>query len=399
MHVPGDLLDLILLVLVAAFAVSGYRQGFIIGALSFAGFLIGAVIGALFAPRIASSITSNPAQQALIAVVAVFVAAMIGQLITSAIGAALRSRVTWRPVTYLDAAGGAVVSVVSVLLIAWLVGSAMENAPFPTITTQVNNSIVLRAVDHVMPSAAQTMFSDFRRLLESGPYPEVFGGLGLESPLSVGAPNSKYLSYPAIRRDEPSIVKVRGTAPSCSREIEGSGFVISPDHVLTNAHVVAGVTVGPDVYAPGGGAYSAHVVFFDPKGDIAVLYVPGLHVPPLQFNAQVGVGANAVVAGYPEDHSFTLRPAKVGAIQDATAPDIYQNAFVTHQIYALRALIQPGNSGGPLIDPESGKIDGVVFAAAVGVKDVGYALTAADVAKDVQTGENAVSPVSTQGCT
>jgi S1-C subfamily serine protease len=398
-HVPVDLLDLILLVLVAAFAVSGYRQGFIIGALSFVGFLVGAAIGAVFAPHIANSITSNVAQQALIAVVAVFLAAMIGQLVASAIGAALRSRVTWRPVTYLDAAGGAVISVISVLLIAWLVGSAMENGPFPTITTQVSNSLVLRAVDHIVPSQAQTMFSDFRRLLATGPYPEVFGGLGLESPLSVAAPNSKYLSYPAIRRDQPSIVKVMGTAPSCSREIEGSGFVISPDHVLTNAHVVAGVTMGPNVYTPGGAAYSAHVVFFDPKGDLAILYVPGLNVPTLRFAGPMGVGANAVVAGYPEDHPFTLRPATIGAVQQATAPDIYQNAFVTHQIYALRAFIQPGNSGGPLIDPQTGKVDGVVFAAAVGVKEVGYALTAADVAGDVHKGEDAVSSVSTQGCT
>jgi S1-C subfamily serine protease len=397
--VPGDLLDLILLVLVAAFAVSGYRQGFIIGALSFVGFLLGAAVGALLAPHIASSLTSNTAQQALIAVVAVFVVAMVGQLIASAVGAALRARVTWRPVTYLDAVGGAVVSIVSVLLIAWLVGSALQNSPFPTITSQVNNSLLLRAVDRAMPSTAQTMFSDFRRLLASGPYPEVFGGLGMESPLSVAPPNSKYLSYPAIRRDEASIVKVMGTAPSCAREIEGSGFVISPDHVLTNAHVVAGVTQGPNVYAPNGGAYSSHVVFFDPRGDIAVLYVPGLNVPTLHFAPLASAGANAVVAGYPENHSFTVRAATIGAVQDTTVPDIYQSAIVTRQIYALRALIQPGNSGGPLIDPLNGKIYGVVFAAAVGVKDVGYALTASDVASDVRAGENSTTPVSTQVCT
>jgi S1-C subfamily serine protease len=397
--VPGDVLDLILLVLVAAFAVSGYRQGFIIGALSFAGFLVGGAIGALLAPHIASSLTSNTAQQALIAVIAVFLVAMIGQLIASAIGAALRARVTWRPVTYLDAVGGAVISVVSVLLIAWLVGSAMMNAPFPTIQTQVQNSLVLRGVDKIMPSAAQTLFSEFRRLLASGPYPQVFAGLGAESPLSVAPPNSKYLSYPAIRRDEASIVKVMGTAPSCSREIEGSGFVVSPDHVLTNAHVVAGVTLGPDVYSPNGGAYSAHVVFFDPRGDVAVLYVPGLNVPPLGFAPQASTGANAVVAGYPEDHPFTLRAATIGGVQNTTVPDIYQNAIVTRQIYALRALIQPGNSGGPLINPLNGKVYGVVFAAADGVKDVGYALTAADMASDVHAGENSVTPVSTQVCT
>jgi S1-C subfamily serine protease len=397
--VPGDLLDVILLVLVAAFAVSGYRQGFIIGALSFAGFLIGAVIGLIFAPRIAHGFVSRVPQQALIAVVIVILTAMIGQLIASAAGAALRSRVTWRPVTYLDAVGGALISMVSVLLIAWIIGAAVVNSGFPEATGQVRNSAVLRGVDTVMPPAAQTMFSDFRRLLAEGPYPQVFGGLGAASPLSVAAPNSKYLKYPAVRRDEQSIVKVIGTASSCSRQIEGSGFVISPHHVLTNAHVVAGVDDGPDVYAPGSpGHYAARVVYFDPKGDIAVLDVPGLNLPALKFAGAAGRGTNAVVAGYPENHPFTLVPATVGAIQDATAPDIYQSANVTRQIYEIRAKIQPGNSGGPLIDPHTGHVYGVVFAAAVGINDVGYALTASDVSGDAHAGKGASQTVSTQGC-
>ena len=392
------MLDLILVVLIAAFAVSGYRQGFIIGVLSFGGFIVGALLGAQFAPAIARGLSGSSAQQALIAVVVVFVAAMIGQLIASAVGAAVRSKVTWRPVTYLDAAGGAVVSVISVLLIAWLIGSAMENAPFPTIYNQVNHSAVLKGVDQVMPPAAQTMFSDFRRLLASGPYPDVFGGIGAEGPLTVAAPNSKYLKYPGVRRDKPSIVKVMGTAPACLHTIEGSGFVISPDHVLTNAHVVAGVTEGLNVYPPGGHPYPARVVFFDPRGDIAVLDVPGLPAKPLQFAGQAGTGASAVVAGYPLNHAFTLVPATVGGVQEATAPDIYQNAEVTRRIYTLRALIRQGNSGGPLIDPETGKVYGVIFAAEVGDKNVGYALTAAQVAGDAHHGENATGPVSTQIC-
>lgn len=395
---PGDLLDVILLVLVAAFAVSGYRQGFIIGALSFAGFLIGAIIGLVFAPNIARTLASQVPQQALIAVVVVILTAMIGQLIASAVGAALRSRVTWRPVTYLDAAGGALISMVSVLLIAWVIGSAVVNSGFPAATGQVRNSAVLRVVNTVMPPAAQTMFSDFRRLLAEGPYPQVFGGLGATSPLSVAAPNSKYLRYPAVRRDEASVVKVVGTASSCSRQIEGSGFVISPDHVLTNAHVVAGVNDGPDVYTPAGGEYRAQVVFFDPKGDIAVLDVPGLNLRPLRFAGPAGRGTSAVVAGYPENRRLTLVPARVSATQEATAPDIYQGADVTRQIYEIRAKIQPGNSGGPLIDPHTGRVYGVVFAAAVGINDVGYALTAPDVSHDAHAGQGASRAVSTQGC-
>jgi S1-C subfamily serine protease len=396
--VPGDLLDLILLVLVAAFAVSGYRQGFIIGVLSFAGFVIGAVVGTLFAPALARTLASEQSRQALIAVVVVFIMAMLGQLLASVIGATLRSRLTWRPVTYLDAAGGAVVSVVSVLLIAWLIGSAVVNAGFPSITGQVRNSAVLRTVDTVMPSAARTMFSDFRRLLASGPYPQVFGGIGAEAPLTVGAPQSKYLRYPAIRRDQASVVKVMGTATSCSRRIEGSGFVISPGHVLTNAHVVAGVDQGPTVFTPNGRQFAARVVLYNPKGDVAILYVPSLHAKPLKFAPRAGTGTNAVVAGYPLDRSLTLVPARIGGVQNASAPDIYQTQEVTREIYAIRARIEPGNSGGPLIDPKNGRVYGVVFAAAVGVKDVGYALTAHQVAPDVRAGRTATTPASTQGC-
>ena len=223
----GDLLDLILIALAAAFAVAGYRQGFIVGMMSFAGFLGGAAVGASFAPKLARSLVQGSAQQALVAIVAVFVAAMIGQLLASAIGAAVRSRVHWRPATLIDSVAGAAVSVISVLLIAWLIGSAVVNAPF-AVTAQVQKSAVLHAVDGVMPAGARTMFSDFRSLLASGPYVQVFGALGAEPALTVAPPNPAVLASAGLVRSRDSIVKVMGIAPSCQRKIEGSGFVISP---------------------------------------------------------------------------------------------------------------------------------------------------------------------------
>jgi S1-C subfamily serine protease len=395
--VPGDLLDLILIVLVVAFGVAGYRQGFIIGVLSFAGFLGGGAIGALFGPRIARAITVNSAWQAIVAILVVFLAAMIGQLLASALGVAMRSRLTWRPATLVDSVGGAVVSVISVLLIAWLIGSAVAYAPFPAISRQVNNSLVLRTVDGIMPAEASVMFSDFRSLLESGPYAQVFGALGAEGALAVGPPNPAVVDSPGVGTAAPSIVKVEGVAPSCQERIEGSGFVYAPDHILTNAHVVAGVTQGPIVYTSGGLQLQARVVLYDPQRDLAVLYVPGLSLGSLRFAAQAKIGANAVVAGYPLDGPFTTVPARVGGIEEATSPDIYQTAQVTRQIYSIRAVVKPGNSGGPLLAP-GGRVYGVVFAAATSVQDTGYALTAAEVQSDAQAGANATAGVSTQGC-
>jgi S1-C subfamily serine protease len=395
--VSGDLLDLILIVLAAAFAVAGYRQGFIVGILSFAGFLGGAAVGASFAPTLARHLVQGASQQALVAIITVFVAAMIGQLLASAVGAAVRSRVSWRPATVVDSVAGAAVSVLSVLLIAWLIGSAVVNAPFAMITNQVNRSAVLHAVDKVMPSAARTMFSDFRSLLASGPYVQVFGALGAEPQLTVAPPNPAVINSAGLARSRNSIVKVMGVAPSCSRRIEGSGFVISPHHVLTNAHVVAGVSQDQNVSTRRGVKFSAKVVLFDPERDVAVLYVSQLNARPLTFTGPASLGANAVVAGYPLDHSFTAVPARVGDDQQAQAPDIYQSHEVTRQIYSIRADVEPGNSGGPLL-ATNGDVYGVVFAAAVGVKNTGYALTANEVRSDVAAGSARTAPVSTQGC-
>jgi S1-C subfamily serine protease len=395
--VPGDLLDLILIVLVIAFGVAGYRQGFIIGVLSFAGFIGGGAIGALFGPHIARAITANSAWQAIVAILVVFLAAMIGQLLASAVGVAMRSRVTWRTATFVDAIGGAVVSVISVLLIAWLIGSAVAYAPFPAISRQVNNSALLRTVDRLMPPAASVMFSDFRSLLESGPYAQVFGALGAEGALAVGPPNPAVIDAPGVGAARPSIVKVEGTASSCQELIEGSGFVYAPNHVLTNAHVVAGVNDGPVVLTSGQGQLHARVVLYDPQKDLAVLYVPGLNAGALRFAGQARIGANAVVAGYPLNGGFTTAAARIGGIEQATSPDIYQTATVTRQIYSMRAVVKPGNSGGPLLT-QGGAVYGVVFAAATSVPDTGYALTASEVQPDAAAGRNATASVSTQGC-
>ena len=139
------------------------------------------------------------------------------------------------------------------------------------------------------------------------------------------------------------------------------------------------------------------VVFYDPQVDIAVLYVPGLNLTPLQFSDQAQSGSSAIVAGYPENHPFTEVPARIGGTQNAVGPDIYQTGQVNRQIFEIRAQVQPGNSGGPLLSP-SGTVYGVVFAAAVGVSDTGFALTAAQVAPDARAGAQSTTAVSTMGC-
>jgi S1-C subfamily serine protease len=396
--VPGDLLDLILIVLAAAFAVAGYRQGFIVGMLSCIGFLAGAAIGATFSPSLAKLLVHGLAQQALVAIIVVFICAMIGQLLASLVGLAARSRVTWQPAALVDAFGGAAVSVVSVLLIAWFIGSAVENSPYSAAARQVRSSAVIRGVNQVMPPAAQGMFSDFRHLLAKSPYTQVFSGLGAGGALTVAQPNPDVLRKPAVLQDRNSIVKVRGIAGSCNKRLEGSGFVISPEHVLTNAHVVAGVDNNLVVVDAGGSTLPAHVVGFDPQVDVAVLYVPSLTAPTLRLATATGSREdNAAIAGYPQNGHYLAVPARIAAVGPASGPDIYRTGNVTRDIYTVRAVVRPGNSGGPLLAP-GGAVYGVVFAAAESVRDTGYALTAGQVSHDARTWAHATSAVLTERC-
>jgi len=311
----------------------------------------------------------------------------------------MRSTVTWHTATVADSVGGSLVSMASVLLIAWVVGSVLIQSPFPVVDTQINNSLVLQTLDRFMPTPAKTMFSDFRRLLASNStYAEVFSGIGAEHLFPIAGPDPAVLDSPGYLAARSRVVKVQGVAPSCSRSIEGSGFVISPDHILTNAHVVAGVTARQTVTTESGVTLPATVVFYDPQVDVAILYVPQLGLAPLRFSGPANPGASAVVAGYPLDaQSLQAAPARIGDVQDAQGPNIYDTSTVTRQIYEIRALVQNGNSGGPLLSP-SGTVDGVVFAAAVGVSDTGFALTANEVSADASAGANLTAPVSTGAC-
>ena len=246
-----------------------------------------------------------------------------------------------------------------------------------------------------MPAVVRDWFAGFRSLVDSSGFPEVFAALGGGRIVPVAPPDPAVAQSAGVQASRGSIIKIRGIAPSCSRQIEGSGFIYGAQRVMTNAHVVAGVQ-SPRVVL-GASQLPARVVLFDPDRDVAVLAVPDLDRPALAFSAPAVPGANAVVAGYPEDGPFSAVPARVRNRQSARGPDIYSQGTVIRDIYAVRAKVLPGNSGGPLLAAD-GRVYGVVFAAATDNADTGYALTAAEVAADAASGLQARAEVSTGGC-
>ena len=391
----GDLLDLILLGAVVLFGISGYRQGFVVGVLSFVGFLGGGVLGATIAPALLRNGPLSGLSRTPVAIGIVFFVASLGQVLASIAGAWVRKHLVWKPVRMVDAVAGSVISVVSLLMVAWLVGTAVASSPFTGLASQVRRSQVLAVVDDTMPGGAKGLFDSFRHLVDDRGFPEVFGDLVPTQVRPVDPPDPALARSKVVTALRDRIFKITGVAKSCSRRIEGTGFVYAPHRVMTNAHVVAGVR-SPKVHV-GDKELDATVVLYDPDRDIAVLAVPDLQAKPLAFDGRARSGESAIVIGYPQDGPYRADAARIRGVQDAKGPNIYESRTVVREIYALRARVRPGNSGGPLVSP-TGEVYGVVFAAAADDSQTGYALTAKEVASDAATGRTATASVSTRGC-
>ena len=388
-----NVLDWLLVVLVLAYAVSGYWQGFIAGAFATAGLLAGGVAGIWLAPRLLG--TADPALWvSLAALFVVLVCASTGQAVLQFVGSRIRARIRWQPVRALDAVGGAVLSMAAVLVVAWALGVAVSGSNLPWATDQVNNSKVLQRVDAVMPPDAVAALGSFNNVVGTSFFPRYLEPFARERIVSVPPPPGSVARDPDVRRAGASVYKVRGEN-SCQRGVEGSGFLYGPGRVMTNAHVVAGVE-HPDVVV-GDRELPATVVYFDSDTDIAVLAVRGLSAPPLRFDRGGRSREPAAVLGFPQDGPYDVEAARIRDEQRLRSPDIYNHGTVVRAVFSLRALVRPGNSGGPLVSTD-GRVLGVVFAASVTDTRTGYALTSDQVAQAAAQGLTRHRAVGTGDC-
>ncbi|MER6412438.1 MarP family serine protease [Streptomyces humidus] len=396
-----NVLDILLLVAAVWFAVVGYRQGFVVGILSVIGFLGGGLVAVYLLPVIWDALTENSevsTTAAVVAVIVVIVCASVGQALTTHLGNKLRRYITWTPARALDATGGALVNVVAMLLVAWLIGSALAGTTLPTLGKEVRSSNVLQGVSRALPAQADTWFADFSSVLAQNGFPQVFSPFSNEPITDVQPPDPALARSAVATRAQRSIVKVMGTAESCGKVLEGTGFVFGERRVMTNAHVVGGVDE-PTVQIGGEGRkYDATVVLYDWKRDVAVLDVPELDAPVLQFSTDdAASGDSAIVAGFPENGSYDVRAARLRGRITASGPDIYHRGTVRRDVYSLYATVRQGNSGGPLLTTE-GKVYGVVFAKSRDDAQTGYALTADEIRHDITAGRTAGQQVDSDSC-
>jgi S1-C subfamily serine protease len=389
------MVDVVIILLMLVFAVSGYRQGFVVGALSFAGFFGGALIGLQVGPMLGEQF-ADEALRVVVSLIAIFGLAVLGQALAGWLGTRVRHAITSRGGQVADDIGGAVVSLVAVLLVAWLVAVPLANSSLPWLASAVKNSALVGGINRVMPEQAKALSQSLRDTVDTRGFPDVFDELTPTRVRNVPAPDPRLAGSRVVAAAQQSVVKVLGTAPSCSRRIEGSGFVYASRHVMTNAHVVAGTrSVSIEVQ---GDRLNARVVVYDPKRDLAVLYVPGLDAPVMPFADGVAeTGADAIVLGYPQDGPYDARPARVREVRDISGPDIYDSATVTREIYTIYALVRSGNSGGPLITP-NGVVLGIIFAAAADDQNTGFAVTAQEAAPVASAGRNRTEGTGTGHC-
>ncbi|QTD98073.1 MarP family serine protease [Streptomyces cyanogenus] len=387
-----DLLDLVLVLVIVVYAVSGYRRGLVAGCVSLAGFVGGAVIGVWLLPWVTGQVERGSSTATVLAVLTVLVPAVVGHELAGRLALRLRGELDRGPLRVADGLGGAAANSVAVLIVAWVAASVLSAAPSQPLTTAIRNSTLLGAVQEAMPQTTPAWFSRATSALTEAGFPQVFNPFENESTARVARPTGDSVTPAATSAAKRSSVKIEGAAGVEGRE--GSGFVYAPHRVMTNAHVVAGID-DPSVRVGGvGPSYRARVVLFDPDRDVAVLYVPGLRAPVLRFDPSAARGDAAVVAGYPQDGALDLQAATVAGRVRATGQNIYNDRTVTREIYSVRSTVRPGNSGGPLLTTD-GRVFGVVFARSTSDAETGYALTVAEVAGDARRAATATARVDT----
>jgi len=377
-------LDWGILALLFLFGVAGFYRGFIVGAFSFVGFLGGAFLGTRLAPLLLPRGYSSPYAPLLGLAGALFGGALLAVGL-EALGLRARRQLRFEALYLFDGILGALLSVAVGLAVVWLMAAVLMQEPFnPGLRRLLGNSAIIRALDEALPPSGPILSA----LARLDPLPQISG----PSTAGLAPPEATALLSPAVRTASRSVVRVLGTA--CGLAIEGSGWVAAPDLVLTNAHVVAGET---DTVVERGGEppeLAAQLVSFEPQVDLALLYVPGLNLPPLHLAPHPAAGEPGVVVGYPEDGPLTLDPARLGETQDVVTQNAYGEGPVTRLLTPLRGLVRPGNSGGPVISP-AGQVLTTVFAATTSGPPGGYGVANATV-ESVLAGPKA--PVGATRC-
>jgi hypothetical protein len=347
-------IDWLIVVFAVGMAVLGYHQGFIVGALSLVGFVVGAVVGT----RLGAKLIGDGSMSPYAPLFGLFGALLGGTILSSGLeglGLHLRRRVTVQMLGALDGLLGAVLSAALALGISWVAGAVALQTPGPReLRRDIQRSQILRRLNDALPPSGVIL----NALARFDPFPHVTG-----PGANVPPPREAIARDPDVIAAGGSVVRVLGTA--CGLGIEGSGWVVGPGTVVTNAHVVAGEDDTIVQVRGSGPRLDAQAIAFDSNNDVAVLRVQGLGASALSFASSTDSGTAGAVLGYPRNGPFAIRAARLGQTRSVITQDAYGHGPITRTVTSLRGLVEPGNSGGPVVDG-AGRVLTTVFAATRG---------------------------------
>lgn len=386
-----NLIDFAIVIAVLFALGNGYQRGLPLSLAQYLGLLVGVIVGAAIAPFLADLLgIRGPLTRPLTGVVILFAAGSIGSSAGYWLGEPLRLASLRKPGGgRFDGVGGAAFSMLAVLSVCWFLGVSFSRGPSPDVARLIQRSTILRFLDGALPPTP-SFLAGVQQVLAGVPFPSAFAGLEPDLPGSLPLPPT--IDTPGLRRAQIATVKVVSDGVGCSGKVSGSGFPVAGNHILTNAHVVAG-TRNTVVVATDGRVLPATVVLFDASRDVAILNVPRLELAALGTR-DGSRGSQGAVIGYPGGNAETASPAVVDGVVMAEGRDIYNDRLVTRQILIVEAIVLPGNSGGPLVDTDGDAL-GVIFAASTSGGQQAYALSIAEVTPDIEAAIGRSAPADT----
>ncbi|WDG16957.1 MarP family serine protease [Microbacterium sp. Clip185] len=391
---PPIVIDILLVVILVIVLIQGWRRGLLASLGTIAGLVLGAVAAWWLVP-VVSRWVPDAAWRGWAALGVAVGLLVLGASLGGALGRALRRGATRIRLRGVDRVLGAGAMTVVAALVLSLVGQSVAALGIPFVSSALASSAVLRTIDTITPRPVDEALAQVRSSVLDDGLPQLGALFGeLTAPTETAPPVD--LDDPALSTAAQSVARIAGTAYSCGRNLTGSGFVVAPDRVMTNAHVIAGVE-RPMVELPGRAAREGRVVYVDATADLALIAVDDLDAAALPIGADLGPGAAAVVQGYPYGGPFTMGSATVQTVGVASVPDIYDQGRDQRDVYALAATVRPGNSGGPLLNA-AGEVVGIVFARADDGSDIGYASTATELAPVVEAAPTLTDAVGSGAC-
>lgn len=383
-------LDVLLVVVFIGALVNGYRAGLLHTAAGLVGLVLGGIASYFVMPWVASLVPA-PEWRAPAAILAALMLLSLGAWLGAVVGGALRHGARAVKLGVLDRVLGAIGNLIVTAFVIALVGSGVSAMGVPVLSPAVAGSRVLSTLDQVTPAPVRNLLAEFRTAALGEGIPwlvEVLDGPTEAPELPSGGIDDAELARAAA-----SVVRITGTAFQCGSNLSGSGFVVAENRIVTNAHVVAGVTE-PIVEAPGQPAVAGRVVAFDPANDLALIAVSGLETPPLAI-ADPATGSDVAVAGYPFGGPLELRSARVMSVGPITIEEGGRTS--TRDIMTLAADVDHGNSGGPVLTGD-GAVGAVVFAKSESVANVGYAIPVSTLEPLAATAPSLDEPVDSGSC-